>query len=286
MAGFFVRMDENLRGRPEVLQVADVTGRSPEDVIGHLHSLWRWVQREAEAPGLIRGVGLSALIHECHGDETLWRALAGTEWITFDQAGIRVKNWEDRFSDVAQRRADDAQRKRTKRATEKARDADDDLPAPANASPPIDQSSSPPLSPETNSDKGGVFEHLTAEHLGQTGSMIEWIEWQALHRSRIVDATDETYRLILAAARFALNDRCKNPIAYFKWIVGKRRWDAIPQAYYSDACKRLALDETMRKRREEARRKAFESHGGGHRQLTKQEQADHLRLRFDIPRTA
>jgi hypothetical protein len=276
MAGYFVRMDENLPGRPEVLQVAEVTGRSPEEVVGFLLRLWRWVQREAKAPGIIPGVGLAALLHECRGDERLWLALADTGWIAFATEGIHIANWNERFSDVAIRRADDAQRKRISRA--KAREQADsrgDESGDATA-----------VTPDRmEADRGSVFEHLLGEHLGQTGAMIEWIEWQALQRGAVCPSDDEHYRLVLAAARFSLNSG-KEPIAYFKWIVGKRMWRAIPDLYLRDAAKRIALDVTLRERARAARQKAMERLGGDRRPLTKAEQVEYLHLRMNASRTA
>lgn len=292
MAGFYVRMDEGLQEAAEVHGIAELTGRSPQEVIGFLHGFWSWVQKQARAPGVIPHVGIRSLIQVCGGDEQLWNAVAKVEWLEFREDGLYVPGWEKRFDKPSQARADDAQSKRLARLRERQDQRGLDQPSPAETS----QDAQPEVTPTATrttsdpppryrpdpSDRGSVFEYLTSEHLGKTAEMVEWIEWAALQPNPLVKSDEWHYRHVLAAAKFSLGG--DTPMAYFKWIVGKKNWKAIPADSIQEAAQQLRLNRTLDRLREEMKGAALRKLRDSGRKLTKQQQ--HALLTLSFPKSA
>lgn len=99
---------------PEVVRVSSATGRTPHEVLGLLCDLWSWATSET-ADGQVGGVRLVHLSSVVGADEAFWRAVAEVNWLTEDERGLVVPNWDHWLSESAKKRARDVIRKRVAR---------------------------------------------------------------------------------------------------------------------------------------------------------------------------
>lgn len=247
MAGFYVQLDENLPDRPEVQQIVDATGREVDVVVYRLFLFWRWCQRDgkdhAQNLGIIPGVGIEALSRVCGGDAAFWNAVVKSGWLMFDAAGIVVPGWDERFSKSARRRADDAERKRDKRARQR-------------------ESRSPPTGepPRNTEQLESVFAELTAEDLGKPTVMCNWVAMASVQFRPVVKDDQWHREHCLAAGIMALNeDGIRDPVRWFGWLVGRHFWTKIESRYLEDAKLRLRSVRAIEDRIAEAKQVQFKS---------------------------
>lgn len=99
----------------EVVWIAERTGLSPQAVAGHLTDLWSFAT-ENTTDGFLRGLNVSALVRAIGAEDALWRAVVEVGWLVFDDAGMRIPNWEFWLSQSAKKRLKDSRRKKLRRA--------------------------------------------------------------------------------------------------------------------------------------------------------------------------
>jgi hypothetical protein len=121
MAGDWIPVRVHLRDEPEVLQIAEITGRSRHEVIGLLVDLWGWASEVSDdgrilsafCPQVVRT--LSATVG---ADENFWSAVASVGWLKLDN-GIAIPRFDRWLSRGAKRRIKEVQRKRLSRSENK-----------------------------------------------------------------------------------------------------------------------------------------------------------------------
>lgn len=109
MAGEWIPIDCNLGVKPEVLEVAAVTGQPVEVVVGRLVRLWSWAWF-ITADGTVKG-SLAMLSSVAGGDEPFWQAVEQAGWLVAGDKTLTIPGWEARFSKAAKRRLSDTKRK-------------------------------------------------------------------------------------------------------------------------------------------------------------------------------
>ena len=105
MAGEWVPYDVCLPQKPEVLELADRTGLSTDQIVGRLVMLWGWASLNS-SDGSAR-VSIRLLGRLCGGDEEFWYAVQDVGWLVIDadNGTVSIPGWERRFSKSAKSRA-------------------------------------------------------------------------------------------------------------------------------------------------------------------------------------
>lgn len=109
MAGDWIKFEHATPDKPEVHQMADMLGISPEQVVGHLVRFWIWVDQQsvdcANALSVTK-VTLDRLTH-C---ENLASAMQKVGWLAGENWQLQVPNLERHNGETAKKRALTAKR--------------------------------------------------------------------------------------------------------------------------------------------------------------------------------
>jgi len=121
MAGDWIKMRTNLWDDPRVSSLCDLTGQPEAMVIGGLYWLWAMADEHSE-DGFLPGMTLRAIDRKT-GVAGLGDALVQIGWVSAQDDGVAVVNFDEHNGASAKRRSMDAKRKATVR-TVSASDAD------------------------------------------------------------------------------------------------------------------------------------------------------------------
>lgn len=258
MAGYWLKLDEDLNAKPEFAFIVAESGLDPQLVEGRIVSLWRWVSKVAKASethpgcGELRPCSLKTLAHQCGGDAAFWRTVATAGWIEIDADGlcVRIPGFEQRFGDIEQRRQRDAERKRTKRAEAKAAQPIENTPA-VPASVPAAVETDGPWQPNGDSS----FDELTESTLKDRLKLLRWAV-RVAHRERsnpnkLGEHEEMFYIRVIAAAQHATASDVRVPLALFRSLLGSKGRNRLQ---IDKRCMREATT-YIRKLREEIRSK-------------------------------
>lgn len=112
MAGDWIKMTHELPEKPEVLAISGKTGANRLEVVGRLFILWRWFDQhtiDGNARSVTR-VTLSECLFGFSADTKFVDALIEVGWLSENEDGISVVNFEAHISESAKQRALTAKR--------------------------------------------------------------------------------------------------------------------------------------------------------------------------------
>lgn len=116
MAGDWIKMRGDLAEDPAVIDMAASLGMDEDHVVGKLHRLWSWADRQSR-DGHARGVTEKWLDKET-GVTGFARALQSVGWVVFDSTGMTIPNFDRHNGETAKTRALAGKRKKKQRANE------------------------------------------------------------------------------------------------------------------------------------------------------------------------
>lgn len=115
MAGDWIKMRHDLAEDPATIGIALRLGLEVDLVVGKLHRLWSWADRQTE-DGRVRNVSAS-WVDTFATQPGFAAAMAAEEWLRIDpNGGIELPNFARHNGASAKRRAADSQRKRDSRS--------------------------------------------------------------------------------------------------------------------------------------------------------------------------
>ncbi len=117
MAGDWIKIEKTLTRKPEVLQIARLTGLDPWSVVGRLIDVWSWADAITE-DGTIDNVGVE-VVDTIAGHRGFAQAMAATRplaWLLIDDHGITIPAYERHNGTSAKKRASNTRRKQDWRA--------------------------------------------------------------------------------------------------------------------------------------------------------------------------
>lgn len=118
MAEDWIPISVALPSKPEVVQIATLTKRSPDEVVGVLIRFWSWAQQHSSDgtfPGMTKAMAAAA----CHISEKFLNALELVGWLTSTECGISIPNFDRWLGRGAKSRFLERQKKRMQRAHNK-----------------------------------------------------------------------------------------------------------------------------------------------------------------------
>lgn len=133
MAGSWIKFRHDLIDAPEIRRLARACGVTRDDVYGKLFRLWSWFDRHSHSGRVAEETG--ELVDEIVGHSGFASALVSVGWLSEDQYGIVIPNWDRHNSETAKQRALDAARKAAARDQEAVSGKEPDRPpdtCPAN----------------------------------------------------------------------------------------------------------------------------------------------------------
>lgn len=110
---FWIKMRHDLEDDPAVIAIAESTGIDEFGVLGRLHALWSWADRQSQdghAPRVTSGWIDRRVRHAGFA-----QAMIDVGWLVADESGITIPNFERHNSESAKERALAAERKRKQR---------------------------------------------------------------------------------------------------------------------------------------------------------------------------
>lgn len=110
MAGDWIPMRHDLPDDPAVIAIATATGLDEFGVIGRLHRLWSWADRQT-TNGNAPGVTVSWL-NACAGRDGFAEAMLSVGWLALTKEGISIPKFDEYISESAKVRALAARRAR------------------------------------------------------------------------------------------------------------------------------------------------------------------------------
>jgi hypothetical protein len=113
MAGDYIPIRCGIHREPEILSMAEATGRTVCEVVGLCVAFWDWIQ-SVSANGRILSANLRTLCAAVGGDEQFWSAMASVKWLDATN-GIAMPKFDLWLSNGAKRRLKEAKRKRLSR---------------------------------------------------------------------------------------------------------------------------------------------------------------------------
>lgn len=118
MAGDWIKIETCLSRKPEVMQIARMTGLDRWSVCGRLIDLWAWADANTE-DGILDDVG-PEVIDSITGHEGFAAAMTATRptpWLLVDEHGVTFTAYERHNGKNAKKRAYDTRRKQDWRAS-------------------------------------------------------------------------------------------------------------------------------------------------------------------------
>lgn len=113
MAVFWIKMRTNLWDDPRIARICDLTDQSEAAVIGGLYWLWAMAD-EHTVDGLLHGLTLRAIDRKT-GVKGLGEALATVGWLSEDEDGVTIINFDEHNGESAKKRCQTAKRVAKKR---------------------------------------------------------------------------------------------------------------------------------------------------------------------------
>jgi hypothetical protein len=117
MAGDWIPMRHDLPDDPAVIAIATATGLDEFGVIGRLHRLWSWADRQTtngNAPGVT-----ALWLNACMGRDGFAEAMLAVGWLALTKEGIAIPKFDEWISESAKVRALAARRARKFRAAKR-----------------------------------------------------------------------------------------------------------------------------------------------------------------------
>ena len=103
MAGEWIPVDIGIGTKPEVLELAEITGEPVAEIVFRMVQLWGWFSlNSADGTAAITPRRIAGI---CGGDESFWLAVESVGWIKFGKKIATVPKWDERFSKAAKARA-------------------------------------------------------------------------------------------------------------------------------------------------------------------------------------
>jgi len=109
MAGDWMQVDLDLPEKVQVHAILDETELPIDVVCGRIVLFWRWVERHV-TDGFKPGATVRSLIRAAGGDESFWLAVSKSGWLCIEPDGLRIPDWEKRFSKASKQRIVNARR--------------------------------------------------------------------------------------------------------------------------------------------------------------------------------
>lgn len=125
MAGDWIKIEKSLMDKPEIEQIAALTGLSIWDVCGRLMAVWSWADSQTEDGDLV-GVHPATIDRIIH-HPGFAHAMAKTKplpWLLIDEHGITFPAFERHNGKSAKRRAQTMSRVQSHRANKRWCNAD------------------------------------------------------------------------------------------------------------------------------------------------------------------
>lgn len=114
MAGDWFPVDCTLPDKPEILAIARDREMHPAEALGRCIRVWIWFYQQADQSGFIKGA-ISVDVDRVAECSDFANAMVRCSWLTIDDDGLRVPNWERHFTQSAKTRALATARKRRER---------------------------------------------------------------------------------------------------------------------------------------------------------------------------
>lgn len=114
MAGEWIKMRTDLAEDPAVIGIADELDMDEDAVVGKLHRLWSWADRQL-SDGNARSV-TEKWVDRYVNAPGFARAMAKQGWLVIDSAGVTFPNFERHMSQTAKKRALTRERVRASRS--------------------------------------------------------------------------------------------------------------------------------------------------------------------------
>ncbi len=116
MAGDWIPIDTTLWTKPEVMHIRALTGATLPEVIGALVMFWAWADAHSE-DGFLPVTDVTTLCDICHRlDGQFCDAMQTVGWLTVDERGIRIPNFDNWMGRSAKKRLKDARRQQKSRS--------------------------------------------------------------------------------------------------------------------------------------------------------------------------
>ena len=109
MAGIWIKMENNLADKPEVLRLADHFECDEDLIVGKLHRFWSWFDDQTE-DGKVSGITF-ARIDKIVRMPGFAEAMESVGWLTNRNGVLSIPNWGNHNGETAKRRAKDNKRK-------------------------------------------------------------------------------------------------------------------------------------------------------------------------------
>lgn len=106
MAGDWIKVEKCLVQKPEVFQIASMTGIDHWSVVGRLIEVWSWADAQTEN-GVFDGIS-TAIIDRLAGYEGFAKAMAATKpspWLVIDERGFSIPAYDRHNGKSAKKRA-------------------------------------------------------------------------------------------------------------------------------------------------------------------------------------
>lgn len=114
MAGDWLKMRLDLADDPAVISIASVTGLDEYSVIGRLHKLWSWADRQSRDG---HAVGVTEMWVDRYVErDGFAKAMRDAGWLAFDKKGLVIPNFDRHNGKGAKNRALAKDRKVTQRS--------------------------------------------------------------------------------------------------------------------------------------------------------------------------
>jgi hypothetical protein len=249
---FYFERDEHLKDKAEIVKIRRLSGCSLAEAVFYVEELWALANSEGVSlgdetgNGVIKDFVLKDLPIRIGMNVKFWKAVVVAKWLIEGEDCLIIPEFDKRFGKLAQRRLMDRERKREQRSSVKESDETGETAAAVSASP--QQSTQRPM-PEVSirgseqepaavktpadgakpfsRDRPSIFDGLTPADLGDSKKMVEWAiesaQSERRNRNRIIDDSDGSCILAIAAGRHALGG--KIPVALFTAVITSRRKD-------------------------------------------------------------
>ena len=118
MAGDWIAYTKGLSRKPEVLAIAERTGRDRRVVACLLLEFWEWADGETE-DGLLPALSVRSLSAICPDtDDAFWRSVVAVGWLVVKKEALVIPNFRRWMGASAKRRLKESRRKQLNRASD------------------------------------------------------------------------------------------------------------------------------------------------------------------------